>query len=281
MRMVRRRGFVLPFVIMLVVVVGLAVTVMLSRDRVQNVAVQHQIEAYQVHHGVMGIWSVFEAWAANKNSDSITDFLDDDGYAFSIEPGDGTSIDIYLADGQGTLKNNADGLDEESATDLAAVYQALLDTVPFEDLDRVTRDVGPWQVSVKSAPHEVLTAVAMGIVEDDQAADRLASELILLSESDDDIGRADLNTAMASANVPSADRARINRILTVEPTLYRVRVGVRGTGVLAGRGIMKHYRALVTLRARASSVATGSKPSAPFLDWQEYPVQSYNVWPEQ
>lgn len=274
-----RRGFVLPLVIMLIVVVGLVTAVMLSRDRVQDLAVQRQVEAYQVHHGVMGIWVAFEAWAANKNSTSLPDLLDPDGHAFSIDAGGGSRIDIALADGQGTLRANASGLDDELATDLAAAVQALVNDVPQQELPLYLREVGPWQVSAASASPEVLRAIAMGLVQDDDAAEAFALAVAQRAAEDDDFGREDLNNAMADVGLEASDRAKINRIMTVEPTLYRVRIGVFATGPAAGRGLLKHYRALVSIRPRGSNVPTGSKPSAPFLDWQELPVESYTVWP--
>ena len=273
-----RRGYVMPLVILVMVVVGLFISLMMTRDRAQSRTVQRQIEAYQIHHGVMGIWAVFEAWSANKTTDTISELLDEDGFAFSIEPGDSTRIDLHLADGQGLPRGQVAGLSESQALDVQAVLQALIEEVGPQNAPSYTRDVGPWQVSVRTAPPVVLRAIASGLIEDRDRAQTFADVLIDRA-TEEDFGREALNLAMADAGLETAERSKVSRLVTVEPTLYEARITMWGTGVQAGLGLIRHYRSSVSIRPRGSNMSSGPRPSAPFLEWEEWPAETYHRWP--
>ena len=262
-----RGAFVLPMVIALMIVVALTAAVMLNRGVAASRTVSRQIDSYRVQHSVRGLQEAVEAWLSQQRARTLPDVLDDDGYALTLLPGNGTRVAMYFFDGQGTARANALGVAEDIADDVAAVADQLLRAHGQDGSRRYLREVGPFTVSINGAEPEVLFAMAEVLAPEDKVSD-LRDELarfIELRESEP-LGQEAITQLMNRVRISGAERTRILRMWTPQPTLWEVVIVVKGDGI-ASTGEIARYRCLVLLDAGASEGAF-EQPS-PFLQWDE------------
>ena len=263
-----RRGFAMPLVLLLLLVVGMVAAVMLRRADAQGRSVQRQTQAYQTYHTVRGLQSTLEAWIQTKNANEIDELVDDDGFVMRFDPSDGTVVEVYLFDGQGTMRSTLDSIPSEQRDHVLLALESLVLEFGQNALLDYAREVGPWQVSIAAAPEPVLRALCEAAGES-EGTNRLADAIIEEMELSGSISREGLGRAMNRVDLEAEERARFNAVVTVTPTLWEVVMDVRGTGVNAGLGLLGRYRSLAIFRPPGSITGTAFERPPPFLTWQE------------
>lgn len=271
-------GFVLPIVILLMLVVGSVAAVMLTRADAQARDVRRQVDAYQVYHGVQGLRQVLDGWVSQQQVRTITELLDDDGLAMEIEPGDGTVLRVHLFDAQGLLRSETAGMPEEQAADLELVNEELQRLVGPDRAALYTREAGPFQLSINAAPATTLEALASALA-GTQVGPRFAGEVMERRERNQRIDRTELNSVMSSAGIPEAERARLNALLAVEPSLWEFVIDVQGSGPAAANGLLARYRAMVVFVPSTAAAGQAYERPSPFLSWESVDLSTYNGEP--
>jgi hypothetical protein len=256
-------------VIAVMLVVAAVAAVMLRRNVAVSAAVQRQVDAYQVQHAVRGLQEGIEAWLTTQSPRDLPDVLDDDGFAFELDPRDGTRVLVYLTDGQGTARRSGVGVAEDIAPDVDAIAARLLQVQGVDNAQRFLREVGPYSVSLNAAPLEVLFAIADALAPEDKVQ-LMRDGFVRLVEDrrSQELGQTELNQLVSSANLTGADRNRMVRIFTTQPTLWEVSVLVRGDGVRVPLGLLARYRGLVLVEPAGTGTNAFENPS-PFLMWEE------------
>ena len=96
------RGFAMPVVIVLAMVVAIMAALMLERQAAQRLAVQRQLNQYRDHHFQRGVREVVGAWTDTLGGQPIEKMVDIDGHALDIAMADSGWLSVYLYDGQGS-----------------------------------------------------------------------------------------------------------------------------------------------------------------------------------
>ena len=97
-----RRGYALVIVVLLTVVVGLTAAVGLQRQSSESLSVARQVAAYQQHHASRGMQEAIGVWLRAVNARTVGESLGEGGHALDISLADGSTLSVYLHDGQGT-----------------------------------------------------------------------------------------------------------------------------------------------------------------------------------
>jgi hypothetical protein len=243
---------------MLALVGGLAVSLLLSRHSTSHRAVARQIDSYRDHHRGAGVKECILRWvdtARNRMDESIAL----DGHAFTMrvqgEAGAiGGTVQVYLADAQGTLVSETSTLSGRRR-EIVEAAKFLLESIPPERrLDETGRDLelfrpaGPAELSINSAPDLVIQAVCMAIVELPEKAVQAAEAIIRERDhagvapveltragrtahraareglTPDPAARmegADVMKALGGVPITEQERREIAGMFVTRPTLYR------------------------------------------------------------
>src|SRR5690606_30077945 len=153
--MTSRRGFVLPMIILLIFAGSLVIAAALERYSTQQLIVEQQIEGYRRHHDVQGARAVLKLWIERQGIGSLAGKASPEAPAHRFELPGGRRIQVYLLDGQGLVKADVSG-EERAMRDAYETFQRRLPP----DRHDLYRRLGPPQVSVNSAPEDVLAALA-------------------------------------------------------------------------------------------------------------------------
>ena len=269
-RDIPRRGFILPVVILLVIVLGATATVMLQRHVARSKTVERQLRAYQEHHGSRSIQAVIEAWLKTPTAQprGIEQMLEPNGLALTIDPGDGTTIEVYLFRGQDTLLARPSAVREQDRGDATLAVQILQGLVGTgEDYRLRTRAVGPQAVDVNTASPEVLTAIVQAVLGDSLGADRYENALIDASQSGEPVSLQTLANIATEASIEASDRSTLNRFLTITPELWTFRVDLLGPPTL-GRPLLSRFRGLLLLGDTTVAGTNTFEQPPPFLSWE-------------
>lgn len=292
-----RRGFVLPFVLLLALVVAMFALVMTNRESVQRRSTARVLNDYVAEHLGKGVREVVGGWIKSLSGQPIEKLTEGDGHALDLTLPDGTTIAIYLSDGQGSLRESLGGLETSDAEWLqimldelevsaeAQDWRSLLaagaaDGVTGKPLEPLTRQAGPIQVSLQTAPPPVLFAILRAITGKDKV-DAFVEE-IERSREDGEVSEADLGTASASINLSAEERAALNDFITTKPELWRLRAEVRPTDASFRAGARaRAFAGLFTVpREGGGGVNAGAgkamvssiSPMGPFLEWNEVQI---------
>lgn len=265
----RERAFALPLVILLSLVAVVIVTAMLGRQSTQALAVARQTEAVRDWHFSRGVQEIVNAWVRSHATFSTRDLLGADGKAFDLVTDDGTTLSLYMVDAQDTLLTDTTGLTGDEVLDLRAALDNLAHNVSQAELLRLTRKVGPPQVSLWSASPEVLAAVcrqAVGF----QAGDACQRALLELRETKQKVFVSDLNDALGALAVNDKAKMAVVRMIAVEPTLFRFALDVRPP---QSSTVTVRYTGYLVVRSALGSgnprTTAASAPRTAFLSWQK------------
>lgn len=211
------RGFALPFVLALLLIASLMIGAAMQREATQRLAVERALLQYRRHHETFGVRAVVQKWLGRMGSSRRLESLIDaaaGGPVFHFELPGGTQIDVYAADGQGSMLENIDSI-VSGDFDL---YADILSRVPPERLDLV-RTVGPLQISIRSAPREILEALV-------PSKDRRArfAQAAQAQQRRDQLSPQELAQLLRRYGDVGDDADRIAALFTVNPTLWRLRV---------------------------------------------------------
>jgi len=154
-----RRGFVLLTVLMLVVIASIIIGAALQRASLQNLIVEQQLDGYQSHHELQGVRAMVDAWLAKSESvETLTELANTGETVDRIALESGVTYRVYAQDGQGTLLTNLSGITGEVPQRWIV---ATLSRLPPDRPD-LTRDAGPWRISLPATPDEILEAMSGG-----------------------------------------------------------------------------------------------------------------------
>lgn len=259
---------------MIVTIVGM---VMLERQSAQSLTIGRQVSGYDEHHASRGMKEAIDAWIRSNSRRSLRDRLDANGRAFEIDLPTGIdgkglqTLSISLADAQGTVLNEFTGFNGQPLEDAKAILLALRNAaLPAEGL--YMRGQGPIAVSAASASPEVLRAVADAAT-DGEGADEFV-DAILKARDEGTLTSASISESANAAQLSPESRAKIQRYVTADPTLWKVTVEVRrggSTGPLFAR-----YQGLAVLAISSSysrSTTQSSTRSSVFLTWEKQDAQ--------
>ncbi len=229
-----RRGFALPLVVMLTAVLGIVVGFMLSRQSVQQLTIERQIDSYREHHVGKGVRELIDAFTKTARGRDPSQFIAPDGRVFDIRAEGGTELSVYLFDGQGQLLNPAaSGGDRLNAQMLAA------NAAPGE----AARTYGPTQVSVNSASPEALTMA--GNLASEGKLGPSFSAAVLSARASKPIPAEGLQKIAEAVGFTPEQLVELRKYITSETQIWNVEARLQ-----AGAGV-------VALGARPERVFTG------------------------
>lgn len=313
----RPRAFALPLVILLTLIVSLAVAVLMQRNGVAFLAARRQADGYINHHAGLGMREMVSRWLTTVRG-RLKESIEDDGFVFSLELPEGTRVDVFMDDAQGTALARADAFTGrrreivemmnayldlvEESTQLAAsstqpasragshaakssrhannakesragrVHTTGLagssSSQPTPDGADLRRMYGPSEISIKTAPREVLEALASAVTDPKRAKD-VADALI--RKRDDQTGTRDLpvdevTRILREIGLDDDELHEINAMIVYTPTLYRVTAEIKGSG---GRLIEKARGLMIVDEGHNDPF----NQNGPFLTWETVPLE--------
>ncbi len=263
---VRRRGFAMAIVLMLLMVSGVILAFMFDRQGTQSLAVKREMDSYVFHHVSRGIQEAVEAWIRSNGNNPIATALTEDGLAFSLIVDGGQVVDVYFKDGQGTALADFAGLTGEPLDNAVDIIHNLR-TRHGRNAARFIRREGPVAISVNEAPDEVLEAV-IGSVLDRLATNSLIREIKEAREQDI-MSRDALDQAIRRAEVPAASLSKIQALLAPEPVLWQVVAEARPPGGVGPSPARYGGLALVTPTAAGGrNKSAALQRSSSMISWE-------------
>lgn len=270
-----QRGYALPLVFLLSMVVAFSLAMVVERNAAKSRNVQRQIESYRSHHAAKGLQEAISAWISTQNARSVADSLGENGHAMDITLPDRSVVSVFLRDGQGSMLE-PQAAESAAFADAQALKQRLdllcrIDKLEIKDY---VRPLGPFAISVNSAPQVVLTAVAEFLVGTNAAPEFVAKILDRRQQTSGRLQRTDLTAIGAEMGLPNEVRNRINSILSVQPELWYVTIELRGGSGVSSQRVTARYGGLVPIRANTG--ATGSsawEQPGVFLTWEDLGVE--------
>jgi hypothetical protein len=264
------RGFVMPMVLLLSMVVGITAALLLERMATQDLVVRRQVHNYRMHHFERGAREVVGAWIVSLNQQPLDNMLEEDGHALDLKLADGSVAAVYLFEGQGSLLARPDGLTEIQRDDGAAVVRELWSQSGGEPPSEYFRPVGPLAVSAKSAPEAILRAIGSACGAEGA---KFARAIMEKRDAGVEIGDTELTEAI-NEHLQGEGRDRARRLLTVRPDLWVAVIDVYGPS-RSGQKLISRFGGRFTLPGEYNSKTIGSLQSmGPFLSWEELPVDS-------
>lgn len=268
-----RKAFALPMVILLLLVSGMTISVALRRHTAQSFVVERQLRSYQEHHGARGLQETIAAWLQAIKGREIVDVIGERGHALDLILADGSTVSIFLQDGQGQALSNLNALTGQSLEEAGDLLAHLVSMTSPKQYETLIRSVGPMAISPTTADEMVLLAAMRAATDSSTTADRLVDGILDLRRGDRRVTRTDFTTVMTQAGVTSQERAAVQRMLAFDSELWWVIVEITaGRGQRSGR-LVSRYGGLALLRSSSrSSTSFANRPPTPFLTWQDMGV---------
>lgn len=253
-----RRAFVLPMVILTSLVAALVVAVAMERHSAQELMSQRQVEEYRRHHDMLGAQAIIRFWLSRKNNIELSELASSNRPAHRFALPGGLRITMRLEDGQGLLKADLTGV---APAEKREWFEMALVRLPFGRGDLVRR-VGPPEVSVNSAPREVLAAL--------RADDASFAELVISERERARLTQATMTQLLERNGLTATEIGEVARLVTYDTTLWRLRVEAEEDD----RSI-RTFTALVETRAGVMGM---NMPS--LHEWREETLAERASWME-
>lgn len=212
------KAFALPTVIMLTAVAGVMIGVLLDRQSAQALSVKRQVDEYREHHFGRGTKEIIDYWLRTRGNKPVRELLDETGKALDVTLADGTIVSLRLFDAQGTLNADRATL---AAAGMPGPRRALdeLAATAGPRLQSLTRKLGPIEVSLGTAPPEVIAAIVNANVSPEKQSDLAAALMDLRGRSS--IAAEDLSEALNGIGLDNSERDAITRLVAVDPIFFR------------------------------------------------------------
>ncbi len=208
-----RSAYVFLIVLVFLVISTILTAAALRRAGMQAVVAEDQLHSYMRHHELQGVRAIADVWLMRNDASSLEE-LANSGEPVTRQLVEDVVYRIYVQDGQGTVLNNLLGI--TGSVPQTWLVQMLSRLPP--DRPDLTRAVGPWQLSIRSAPDEVLEAMAGGDP---------ALAIALRQARDEDVkDAADLIARLQNAGADVLASQAIARNVTFKPTLWRIDIEV-------------------------------------------------------
>lgn len=272
----RRRGFALPLVVLLSLVVALVAGVVLQREATHRLLVSRQLASYRSHHLSRGVQEILSQWMRSiPGNTPMSRMLDDDGHALDLILESGERVSFTFIDGQGRVRTESVGLSGEERRDAEGIRNALLILTAGNPDPSLVREVGPVRISLASAPRPVLEALTR-YAAPSQDSGPIVNALLDVQQTED-LTEAALNSALAQITLENDERTKLTGLLAVNPELWTVRVEVYGRGVLGMEGdLVARFEGEVLSSSSQGSggsmAAAALAPMGAFLSWREVPI---------
>lgn len=242
-----RRGFALPVVLAMTLIIGASVAIILQQDALRARSVARQLDSYQEHHGTRGLEEVLDAWVGTLNNQPVQDYVVGDGHVLDVTLGDGSVAKVYMSDGQAEALAGFGQLRGDDRLYGPAIIDELALRVGEDDLAAFTRADGPVAVNANTADIRVLEAVAASVVDDDDLASRLAREIVS-ARDEQELTTATLGRIWRDAEVEATLRVVLGRLLVERSGLWRLRIDVLAPrSAVATQQVLSSYEGLVQL----------------------------------
>lgn len=209
------RGYVFLIVLIFLVISSIITAAALRRAGMQAMIAEDQFQSYLRHHELQGVRAIADVWLLRNDAADLEKNANT-GEPVTKQLVEDTLYRIYIQDGQGTVLNNLVGI-------TGSVPQTwlieMLSRLPPDRPD-LTRAVGPWQLSLRTAPDEVLEAMSGGDP---------ALAIALRNARDEGVNdAAKLIEALQEAGADVLAAQAIARNVTFKPTLWRIDIEVEG-----------------------------------------------------
>ena len=188
----------------------------LRRAGMQALIAEDQFQSYLRHHELQGVRSIADVWLLRNDAADLEKSANT-GEPVTKQLVEDTLYRIYVQDGQGTVLNNLVGI---SGSVPQTWLIEMLSRLPRDRPD-LTRAVGPWQLSIRTAPDEVLEAMAGG--------DPAMAIALKQARDEDIIDASALITALQDAGADVLAAQAIARNVTFKPSLWRIDIEVERT----------------------------------------------------
>jgi hypothetical protein len=267
--MIARRGFAMPLVVLLALVVGLMGAALLERQAAVARLAAREVDAYRDRHFERGLREVIGAWSNSLSGQPVDKMTAADGHILDLELPTGGGAAVYMFDGQAGFLTDPRGLSTTERQDWGGVMLELQKLKTPGD-DSWWRPVGPLAVSAAKAPSEILQAIGSYCAGSTTGGKRFVSELEA-ARARGAVTAADLATAMNAADFNPKQREVLNRLVTVTPDLKAVVVDVyepRGRTT----ELTRRYGGRMSLPS-AGKVPTTMQSLGQFLSWEELPLK--------
>lgn len=268
-----RRGYAMPLVFLLSLVVAMVLGLAIERNTAQAHNVKRQLEAYRSHHIARGFQEAISAWLSRQNSRTITQSLGEGGHAINLSLPDGSVIAVFLRDGQGTI------LDPQAASsnnaEQAAALRARIEKLCAEqelDYRNYQRPLGPFAISINSADRLVLQAVAEEVVGPDRAPE-LVNKLLERRSESGQLERQDVLGVGTEMGLDTNTRNSLMDYFTASPEMWYVTIELRGGAGMSNRALRARYGGLVPIRSNTNRTAGAWEQPGVFLTWEELGVE--------
>lgn len=232
------RGFALPVVIVVLMIVGMVAGVLLQRVASDRLVAQRRLNWYQQHHAQAGLEEVIDAWLKSLPRDlRLDEILDERGYALTIDLHDGTEAVLSIRDGQGAILTEPSAVPEQQRPQVEAITHRFDELVGANQRPRERRSVGSPKLSLQSASQQAIEATA-GVIAGPIVGVDFAQAVVDFRENDPDgrITNQSLTEALTAAAIANDEQAQLLRAaITLRPTLYFVTVEMRPKGAMRQR----------------------------------------------
>jgi len=273
------RGFVMPMVILLMVVVGLSVSLSLTRLSSQQLLVSRQIDAYYEHHSGRGLQEAIGAWLRQQNGRDLDEVLEyGTGKAMDITLSDGSVVSIFLFDAQGAMLSDLSSVAVNQVQEVGLALKNLSEAVGPREYARLTRPFGPSAVSIHTAPEPVVRAVSEAIA--GGSGLRLADDIMLQRASGERLTRQLLVETATLAGVNSDQRAAVLRRFATDVQVWGVVVEVRGGRGLSRGRLLARYGGMTRIRSNTGRRSTSNAMEiGSFYTWKDLGINSQSIDP--
>jgi|GEM_PF-1342619 len=251
-------AFVLPLVMMVGFFAVGALAVMVQRQSGARLSAARQINGYQQHHLQAGLRQLLAAWSSlNRVNEERRSSRGVIGFDIVVEGAFASGrMEVRLREAQGTLRHHTVDLDPDVNDVLSLAAERL--SSAGADTSRFFRDRGAGQVSLDSAPPEVLMAIASAVSGD--ASSKAFAEAVVQLRTERRLTAGDIRNLTIATGLPDEQLRLLEQCIVVEPTLWQVLATTRtGTGSVVDRqaGLI-----VGVIRGSASGAAPSTVPGA-------------------
>ncbi|MEL6796789.1 MAG: hypothetical protein AAFO89_08180 [Planctomycetota bacterium] len=276
-----RRGFVMPIVMLLALIIGLLSSVVLARAAQRSTVVNDQLLSYQASHRDRGVKELAAAWLMYSSNQDLFAMTGDTGgstrtqnggEAFTVNIGRNTTVTVRIEPAQSTARVNPIGLNAADGRAARATERILRERFGEAGLRTRTREVGPMTLDAVRAADDVVAAFVEGALAgvepvDPDGAARFVSEL-RSRELNGGFDAADVRDAGESVGLNEAAADRLALLLTPDPTLWRVSaVWLERNPARPDLERREVYEGLINLDDDAQSAFGAQHARELFLEW--------------
>lgn len=270
-----RRGFVMPIVMLLALIIGILSSVVLARAAQRSGIVRDQLNAYTASHRDRGVKEIAAAWlmySAAQDLNEMTGGGPDGGEAFTVAIGRTTTVTVRLEPAQNTARINPIGLNVSDGRAAREAETILRERFGEAGLRSRSRSVGPVALDTMRATDDVLEAVAQATLEGIDPIDAEQAARFVTQLRREDNGTR-MNPAMVlraadTIGLQANASDRLASVLGTTPTLWRV------TAVWDERDPTRPqldrrdvYTGIINLTAETQSDFGAQHPKELFLEW--------------